>query len=352
MSYIHLWASINPAEIYGIWVALWLSPDPWKMGKTWFLKPVILRLHPATALLRRPPPRTLPRTKTAIGRSVTQPTVGTAFASHAGGWEDFARTLVTWISSPNVSAPLPTAHPATSISNWLRASLLRSTVTPRQSTTCPTVCPEKLPVTSRSRRLVALGWPWRWPLVNWLRLPYRDERRRVRYDDDDVIGLSKRSPPLLCSPFTSSTSVSSLLLRVAHCVGSQFLSNCSAYGPCLQRSQTGVVNTWNDALLAAYHHESGGLFAGIQGLEWSDSDLGHLPLCDVAASHSADAGIAHSLFGAEEGGWSRTARRDQGRIQVVATRTTWVLARPSLHCFDLCDATSADRWAAFSPVFQ
>ena len=52
------------------------------------------------------------------------------FDGHVGGWDDSARTFVTWI--PNVSSPPLASHPTTSISTWPSAFLRHCAVSKRE----------------------------------------------------------------------------------------------------------------------------------------------------------------------------------------------------------------------------
>ena len=149
--------------------------------------PPLSAQRPANQAQRRPRLRTEHVVKRPIGRSTTRTPDVTKVATASlqlfltDTLADGETPNGTWSpGSPNVSMPPPIAHPGTSTSNWLRASLPHSTVTP-----CVPVCdmsaylllktpscpwdettggrPRMTPTLTNGRRTLSLTLRWRAP---------------------------------------------------------------------------------------------------------------------------------------------------------------------------------------------
>ena len=108
----------------------------------------------------------------------------------------------------------------------------------------------------------------------------------------------------------------------------------------------GIVNIWNDALLAAC------FFTIFLELGRGESDLRYLPLCDVAGTHSPLVGLADLLINkgtVTQGFVERLAGRVDGRIPIDQGETrhryeavaTWTTG--ASRCFHLRGATLTVR---------
>ena len=181
----------------------------------------------------------------------------------------------------------------------------------------PTWLSSRLP---RSHNVASLGRPRLGRFVNRLRLLCRDERRRISYDDGvDEIGLVRYLP----SPHPSSFPLSGLLRFVSWAWSSSspfplrdaavlsWVGSQSGFRPVVRhgshvyvdvflvahildvRVGRGEGNTWNDALNAVYHCETGGISRAFWSWNGCHSDLGDAPRRNDAGLHSADVDVVY-----------------------------------------------------------